>query len=70
MTGPSWSAPIMQPRCPGCLLEHYGPHVWEISHGSPCPRCGHDTVYERIDDYRAALAAARARRDQIGPDHH
>ena len=54
--------PVMQPRCPNCLTEHPGPAVWTISHGQPCPACGHAQIFEEIDDYRAALRAARQRR--------
>lgn len=53
--------PVIQPRCPGCLVEHYCLNVLAVSHGAPCPGCGHAHVYENVEDYRRALRLARAR---------
>lgn len=54
--------PVMQPRCPACLVEHYCLNVVAISHGAPCPGCGHSRVYTNVDEYRFALRLARAKR--------
>lgn len=59
--------PVMQPRCPHCLHEHYGPAVAAISAGTAtCQGCGRTSprLYER-KDYHDLLAAARERRGAL-----
>lgn len=56
---------VWQPRCPNCLVEHYLPNTVAISTGqAACGICGHRQTFANVEDYRAALRAARDRQEQ------
>lgn len=49
---------VMQPRCIGCGVGHYGPGVFAISHGEArCGQCGLlPPVFHDEGAYREALS--------------
>lgn len=53
--------PAKQTRCVHCLNEQFGPAVHGVSEGQhPCVWCGKLSKRMTEDEYRAALAEARA----------
>lgn len=58
--------PAMQARCVHCLREQYAIAVLEASLGlAGCTWCGKKSELMTRDEYRAALAAARVKRDGL-----